>query len=96
MMAGTSPSITALPGGGFKVALQTGTGNLAIQGSDGWPVDRYQGMTPGTSPSIAGLPHGGYEAAFQASSNLWTLGWAGNNDWHLGMMPGTSPSIAGY
>jgi GH25 family lysozyme M1 (1,4-beta-N-acetylmuramidase) len=36
------------------------------------------------------------EVAFQANTgDLWTVGSAGNTDWHLGMFPGTSPSIAG-
>jgi hypothetical protein len=44
-----------------------------------------------TSPSIASAG----TVAFQANtSNLWTVGPGGRNDWRLGMMKGTSPSIA--
>ncbi len=35
------------------------------------------------------------ETAFQANTgDLWTVGSAGNTDWHLGMKAGTSPSLA--
>jgi len=45
----------------------------------------------GTSPSISSAG----TVAFQANtSNLWTVGPGGRNDWRLGMMSGTSPSIA--
>jgi hypothetical protein len=34
------------------------------------------------------------EYAFQANTtDLWTVGTAGNRDWQLGMMPGTNPAI---
>jgi hypothetical protein len=94
MMPGTSPSITALSGGGFEVAFQANTGDLWTVGDAG-NTDWKLGMMKGTSPSITALPGGGFEVAFQANTtSLWTVGNAGNKDWKLGMMPGTSPSIA--
>jgi hypothetical protein len=90
MMAGTSPSIIALPGGGYEVAFQANTGNLWTVGEDDhgeWDA----GMMAGTSPSIIALPGGGYEVAFQANTGkLWTLS-AGDTGFR--MMAGTSPSI---
>src|SRR5581483_8775641 len=52
MMAGTSPSITGLPGGGYEMAFQANTGRLIAYGSAG-NTDTGQGMKAGTSPSIA-------------------------------------------
>jgi hypothetical protein len=96
MAPGTSPSITALAGGGFQVAFQANTGPLWTVGTAGntaWPL----GMKAGTSPSIAGLSTGGFEVAVQTNGgDLWTMGQgpgAEDIDWHLGMAPGTSPSI---
>jgi hypothetical protein len=93
MLAGTSPSICALPGGGWQAAFQANTGRLWVVGADqrgdtGW------GMKAGTSPSICALPGGGWQAAFQANTgNLWAVGAEDIGDKHLGMMQGTSPSI---
>ncbi len=93
MMVGTSPSIAALPGGGYVVAFQANTGNLWTAGADNHG-DWGLGMMAGTSPSIAALPDGGYEVAFQANTgNLWTVGAENHGDWQVGMMAGTSPSI---
>ena len=92
MMAGTSPSITALSGGGYQIAFQANTGNLWTTGAAG-TADLGLGMRAGTSPSISALG-GGYQVAFQANTgNLWTTGAAGTADLGLGMMVGTSPSI---
>jgi hypothetical protein len=52
MMPGTSPSIAALPGGGWQAAFQANTGNLWVVGAKGDPGDTHLGMRPGTSPSI--------------------------------------------
>jgi hypothetical protein len=65
MTAGTSPSITALAGGGFEIAFQANTGALWTYGTASSGATDL-GVNPRTSPSIAGAPSGGYEAAFQA------------------------------
>jgi surface antigen len=92
MMAATSPSIAAVPGG-YQIAFQANTGNLWVTGALG-TRDLGLGMKAGTSPSIAAVP-GGYEVAFQANTgNLWVAGTQGTGDLRLGMMAGTSPSIA--
>ncbi len=92
MRAGTSPAITALPGGGHEMAFQANTGALWTVGTAGtrnWGL----GMKAGTSPSITAVP-GGYEVAFQANTGiLYTVGAAGTRNWGLGMRAGTSPSI---
>jgi peptidoglycan/xylan/chitin deacetylase (PgdA/CDA1 family) len=97
MKAGTSPAITALPGGGFEAAFQANTGTLWTVGSaatKNWSL----GMKAGTSPAITALPGAGFEVAFQANSAaLWTVGVGSgshNQQWSLGMMTGTSPSIS--
>ncbi len=92
MMAGTSPSITALADGSFEVAFQANTTNLWTVGGGG-NTDWKLGMMAGTSPSITALGYG-FQVAFQANTtSLWTVGIGGDKDWALGMMPGTSPSI---
>jgi hypothetical protein len=54
MMAGTSPSVAALPNGTYVVAFQANTGHLGINNgtADQW-TDTALGMMAGTSPSIA-------------------------------------------
>jgi hypothetical protein len=93
MMAGTSPSITALSGGGYEMAFQANSGSLITIGSAGnrnWGL----GMKAGSSPSITGLSNGSFEVAFQANTgNLWSMGSVNKGDWGLGMMGMTSPSI---
>jgi hypothetical protein len=93
VMAGTSPSITTLSGGGYEVAFQATSGDLWTVGSGGetnWDL----GMMAGTSPAITGLSNGGYEVAFQANTgSLWTVGSSAHGAWNLGMMAGTSPAI---
>jgi hypothetical protein len=97
MLAGTSPSVAALPGGGYAVAFQNNLSNLSISYSKGGGVNTILGMAKGTSPSIVALPGGGYEVAAEASSDqLWTYSSAtetGTNT-NQGMLAGTSPSIA--
>jgi hypothetical protein len=95
-MARTSPSIVALPAGGFEVAFQANTGALWTVGAAGntaWSL----GMRAGTSPSIAALPAGGFEVAVQTNTgDLWTVGRglnAQDKDWRAGMLSGTSPDI---
>ena len=73
MKAGTSPAITALPGGGYEAAFQANTGDLWVVGN-GVGQDLGLGMKAGTSPAITALPGGGYEVAFQANTgNLWVV-----------------------
>ncbi|MFN8077265.1 MAG: S1 family peptidase [Kineosporiaceae bacterium] len=92
MMAGTSPSVVSLPGGGWQAAFQANTGNLWTTGSLG-TRDLGLGMKAGTSPSITTVGSS-YQIAFQANTgNLWTTGTLGTRDLGLGMMTGTSPSI---
>ena len=95
MMAGTSPSIAALAGGGYEEAFQANTGNLIVFG-DGGDLNTQQGMMAGTSPSIAASPTGGFEVAFQANNGyLYTYNSSsGAANLLQGMMAGTSPSIA--
>jgi len=94
VMAGTSPSVTALYGGGHQIAFQANNGDLWTTGDWG-TGDLGLGMKAGTSPSIAALPRGGFEIAFQANTGvLWTTGTAGTTDWNLGMNPVSSPGIA--
>ena len=95
MMPGTSPSITALAGGGFEMAFQANTGNLIVFGTAG-NVNTQQGMKAGTSPSIAASPSGGFQVAFQANTgNLYIYNSAtGPANLQQGMDNSTSPSIA--
>ena len=93
MMAGTTPSITALPGGGWQAAFQANTGNLWVIGTDN-RGDMGLGMMAGTSPSIVATPDGHWQVAFQTNTgNLWVVGKDNRGDLQLGMMNGTSPSI---
>ena len=95
MAAGTSPSVTALPGGGYEIAFQSSGGQLWTVGSAGW-INWGVGLAARTSPSIAALPGGGYEIAFHAAGGqLWTVGAGGWADWNVGLAAGTSPSISG-
>src|SRR5207302_873953 len=64
---GTSPSITALPGGGYEMAFQANTGSLWSVGTDphgDWGL----GMKDGTSPSIAARSAGGIAMACHATT----------------------------
>ena len=67
MKAGTSPAITALPGGGYEAAFQANTGHLWVV-QNGAGQDLGLGMKAGTSPAITALPGGGYEAAFRPTA----------------------------
>lgn len=99
MLAGTSPGIAALPGGGYESAFQNNTGALWVYSSaSGAGVSTNLGMEKGTSPSVAASPAGGYDVAFQANvgNDLWVYSSAsgvGVNTYE-GMLAGTSPSIA--
>jgi len=96
MMAGTSPAITALPGGGYEVAFQAHSGSLWSVGADNHG-DWGQPMKAGTSPAIAGLADGSYQVAYQLSDGLVrsTGPDYGYESTVLSMRPGTSPSITG-
>ncbi len=98
MMPGTSPSIAAMPGGGYEVAFQASSGELYTYSTSPYKVvNTTEGMMPGTSPSIVATPGGGFEVAFQASSGeLYTYSpspYKVSNTTE-GMKAGTSPSIA--
>lgn len=58
MAKGTSPSITALSGGGYEVAFQANNSQLwsVGMGPEANNIDTEQGMAPGTSPSIVDGP----------------------------------------
>jgi hypothetical protein len=90
--AGTSPSITALSGGGYEMAFQANTGDLVSIGSAGnrnWGF----GMMSGTSPAITAVG-GSYEMAFQANTgSLWSVGEDMHGSWGFGMISGTSTAI---
>jgi N-acetylmuramoyl-L-alanine amidase len=97
MRAQTSPTITALAGGGFEMAFQANTGELWTVGSAGnrnWGL----GMRAQTSPTITALAGRGFEIALQASSGqLWTGGNGsanGGQAWLLGLMAASSPSMS--
>jgi hypothetical protein len=73
MAAGTSPSITALTSGAWKVAFQANTGSLWTAGPSN--ANLGLGMAAGTSPSITALTSGAWKVAFQANTgSLWTAG----------------------
>lgn len=96
MSPGTSPDESDTTSKqGQVTAFQGANHDLWTLGPNPGPaVDTGQGMLPGTSPSVVSLQNGGVEIAFQANTtNLITIGAAGNRAWNLGMMPGTSPSI---
>jgi len=94
MMAGSSPSIAALAGGGYEVAFQANTGILWTLAA-GFALDSQDAMMAGTSPAVAAAPGGGFEVAFQSSTGtLETYTPSGLVNTGLGMMAGTSPSIA--
>lgn len=95
MMAGTNPSIAALPGAGYEMAFQANTGSLIVYGTAA-DINTQQGMKAGTSPSIAASPHGGFEVAFQANNgNLYIYNSAtGAANLQQGMDNNTSPSMA--
>jgi Peptidase A4 family len=94
MDAGTSPSVTALSGGGFEGAFQNSAGQLVVFGT-ALTTNTQAGMMAGTSPSIAPGPSGTFEVAFQANTGaLWTYTTNSYVDQSYGMMAGTNPSIA--
>jgi hypothetical protein len=100
MLAGTSPSIAAMPSGGYEIAYQTSDGVLGTVSPTGHVDGLGLGMAPGTSPSIAAQPSGKWEIAFQANTGqLWVRdsdnggGPVGGQPGHL-MRAGTSPSTA--
>jgi hypothetical protein len=94
MMAGTSPTITAVSTGAYQAAFQANSGALIVWGALG---DKNTGlmMKAGTSPSIAGSSNGGYQVAFQASNGQLEFYRSGSGlqTTTQGMMAGTSPTI---
>jgi hypothetical protein len=97
MARGTSPSVVALPSGGFQIAYHTSDGVLGTVSPTGQVSGLGLGMAPGTSPSIAVTPSGQWQIAFQANTGeLWTRSSNGTGGPVPGgrtMWPGTSPSI---
>jgi hypothetical protein len=93
VVAGTSPSICAMPNGAWQAAYNSGS--LWVIGTADDRGDMKLGMVAGTSPSICAMPNGTWQAAFQANTgSLWVIGTADDRgDMRLGMMAGTSPSI---
>ncbi len=87
---GTSPSIAALPGGGWAVAFAGGashnldTCTFGKSGNGACSAWAQSGLTvsPGTSPSIAALPGGGWAVAFAGGGtntlDTCTFGGSGN------------------
>jgi hypothetical protein len=95
MLAGTSPSITALPAG-TETAYQGTDSDLELTGPGG-TVDTGYGMLAGTSPAITALSGGAFDVAFQANTGvLWVYSSASGTAASLGygMMAGTDPAIA--
>jgi hypothetical protein len=94
IMSGTSPSITALAGGGWEEAYQSQNGLLVVIGTD-FSFNSQLGMLSGTSPSIAASPNGGFQVAFQANTGtLWYFTpQSGGASQGYSMASGTSPSI---
>jgi len=90
----TTPSITALPGGGFEEAFQTIHNTLVVIGTE-FSFNSQLGMAGNTSPSIAASPNGGFEVAFQANTGeLWYFTPTGGGvPEGASMASGTSPSI---
>ena len=95
MMSGTSPSVAALPGGGYVIAFQASKGELWTYSSTGEYKNTTMGMMSGTSPSVAALSSSVYEVAFQANKGeLWN--YSSTGEYHnttLGTKAGTNPSI---
>jgi hypothetical protein len=93
----TSPSVTALAGGGYVEAFQNPQGYLCNRLQSGTYACTDLQMMAGTSPSVTALTGGGYTEAFQnpqhdLCNRLQSGTYACTS---LGMMAGTSPSIAG-
>ena len=91
----TSPSVTALAGGGYVEAFQNPQGYLCNRLQSGTYACTDLQMMAGTSPSIAGTTGGGYIEAFQANTGtLWNRNDVGTAaDTSLGMDQSSSPSV---
>jgi hypothetical protein len=97
MAPGSSPAITALPGGGAETAFVSTNYSLWEVAPDGTARRAANGLgvMPRTTPAIAALPGGGFQIAFQAygEGTLWTVN--ANNVGHdtgLGIETGSSPA----
>ena len=93
MQTTSSPSIVALPQGGYEAAMAANTGQLLTRGSS-W-VSWGDGVRTGTTPSI--INQGGSVAViFQASgSNVLYYAWTGPISTPIPMVAGTSPAAVG-
>lgn len=94
---GTSPSVVALPTGGYRIAYRASNGMLHTATPTGGVTSLGLGMAPESSPSIAISPSGAWLIAFVANTGvLWTRSSSGAG----GPVPGnptvalaTSPSV---
>ena len=92
MAPGTSPSLVALPKGGFEVALQANGGDLWTVGTTG-TTDWGLAMAPNSSPGITVQSDGTLLEAYNGSDGgLWTVS-SGGYEWPLGMASSTSPAV---
>jgi hypothetical protein len=97
LATGTSPSITALVGGGDEIAFQAAGGHLWTVGST--PLSWVYPIQAGTNPSIVELPGGGFVGSFVGTNgDMWTYSSATNSavDRHLGAVATVSPSTSAY
>lgn len=97
VLAGTSPSITRMRDGTYRVAF-VGDGTADLHIYDGATLDHTnQGVQPGTSPSISDMADGSYKVAFvgYGTADLHIFDGTNTTNTVQGVHPGTSPSITG-
>jgi hypothetical protein len=96
---GTSPAITALPGGGFEMAFVASDQFLWQVSPQGSGQRAGNGLmaAPGTSPAIAADASGGWQIAFHSlgENALWVVNSNGTQaDTKLLMIGASSPAIS--
>jgi len=96
MKPGSSPSLTAMPGGSWLAAIQDADGQACVVRADKTKVGLGFKMRAGTNPSIAATPSGVWFVAFQ--NELGTLCVVSGQDAQTvfigaSMKDATSPSI---
>jgi hypothetical protein len=87
----TSPSVAAMPTGGFRIAYQTSDGMLGMVSPQGGTTSLFLGMSGGSSPSLAPVSGSGdWLIAFEANTwMLWRRASSGQaEDLRLGLQPG--------